>query len=313
MVVLTAVVATAYLALSLRSPAPGRVELAGFSADSTATVGLAGVFPPAGEPALRNPLGIVTDGERLWVAESDAGIVSVFDAHGGRLGSLVIPTVERVHTAYPSVLALAGDRLAVVDNASGRVIVVDAEPPAGDETAEVLVVLGERGEAPERPTAVAYGDGEYLVADAGDRTIKVYGENGEHVRTVVPALDPASTYPGGLALADGRLYVVDSNAGRVVVLDPSSGEQVGVFADRFTLPRAIASGPDGALAVSDAFARAVHLSDASGARYDTIDESTVPQAPLSSPRGVAWLAGDGRVYVTDATLGHVVVFNVRAR
>ena len=51
---------------------PGRVDLTSLSVDSTATVGLAGVFPAEEDDPLANPLGIAWDGEVLYVAASDS-------------------------------------------------------------------------------------------------------------------------------------------------------------------------------------------------------------------------------------------------
>ncbi|MBN2848489.1 MAG: hypothetical protein JXP72_08600, partial [Coriobacteriia bacterium] len=171
MVAILLLVAAAVAAWILLEPAaPGRVRFAELSEDSTATVGLAGVFPAEEEPPLANPLGIAWDGERLFVAESDAGAVRIFDAEGGDLGVIVLPAAGDLPAAYPSVLAIAGERLAIVDNAANRVIVVEAEPA---EAADVLFTLGSGDDAPRQPTAVAYADGEFFVADAGDGTIKV--------------------------------------------------------------------------------------------------------------------------------------------
>jgi DNA-binding beta-propeller fold protein YncE len=306
------VVAAVTLLLSLRSPAaPGRVSLAGLSGDSTTTVGFAGAFPPEGEPLLSNPLGIVWDGERLYVAESDAGVVRVFDESGGNLGTIVLPVAGDATAVYPSVMALADDRLAIVDNASSRVIVIDAAEYDANGTAEVLLTIGSGDDSPVQPTSVAYADGEYFVADAADGLVKVYDAQGALVRSIGEDLRPQLTYVGWMALDERGLIVADSNAGRVLVIDPATGAQRAVFADRYTLPRAVVPLGSTAVAVVDAFERAVSLTDAEGVRTESIDAQSVPQAPLASPRGAAWHAEDARLYVTDATGGRVIVFNVR--
>ena len=63
--------------------------------------------------------------------------------------------------------------------------------------------------------------------------------------------------------------------------------------------------------------RSINLSpqpvvDTDGKEIAVIDNGTVPDVSLSSPRGAAWLAGDERLYVTDAGSGRVFVFNVVA-
>lgn len=317
-----AVVAAIVLALSLMDfTRPGSIEFAELAEGQT--VGLAGVFPPEGEPPLANPLGIVWDGERLYVAESDAGIVRVYDERGGVIGAITIPVAEGVPSAYPAVLAVAGDRLAVVDNAAMRVVVMSADPAAetdagdleaasGASAPAVLFALGEEGDPPRQPTAVTvYGD-EYFVADAADSDIKVYDAGGRFVRSIAGDLSPRLTYVGGMVVDDRGLCVVDSNAGRVLIIDPDTGDEVLECQERFTLPRAIVSLGEGA-AVVDAFARSVSIIDADGALAESIDAGTVPEGSMASPRGVAWVPDPGRLYVTDTASGVVVVFNVQPR
>jgi DNA-binding beta-propeller fold protein YncE len=306
------IVAAAVVAWSLRPGRyPGRVRLAGLSADTTATVGFAGAFPADDEAPLANPLGIAWDGDRLYVAESDAGVIRVFDEAGGRIGSIVLPVAAGAQAVYPSVVAVADERLAIVDTAGNRVIVVDAEP--ADKAAAPLVVLGGDNDAPGQPVSVAYGDGEFYVVDASDSLVKVYDDEGAFVRSIGGSLEPALAFAGGAALLDGRLYVADSNGGRVVVLDARTGDQVRVFEDRYALPRAIVPVSGDTLAVVDTFGHAVYLVGADGVRQDAIDAATVPDGPLGSPRGAAWVDEDGRLYVTDAGAGRVLVYNVRLK
>lgn len=288
---------------------PGRVELKSFPAGSTATVSLAGVFPAEGEEPLANPLGIVTDGTLLYVAESDAGRVRIFDSRGGVEGDIVLPLAEGRTSAYPSSLALVDDdRLAVVDNASSRVIVVSTDPA---DPAEVILTLGLAG-GTGQPTSVAYANGEYFVFDASASAVRVYDEGGALDRTIGDGIEPRLAFAAGMAVVDDALLVADSNGGRVIELDLASGEQRAVFEDRYTLPRALVPLDDGRLAVVDTFDRTAYIADAVGARVDRISAQTVPDGPLASPRGGAWIADDGRLYVTDAGVGRVVVYNVRA-
>lgn len=308
MLVILILVAAGVGAWLLMSPHPGRVPLVTLSEESTSTVGLAGAFPAEDDAPLNNPLGIAWDGERLYVAEADAGAVRIFDSAGGRIGSIVIPPAKGIGSAYPSVLAVAGDRLAVVDNAASRVVIVamDAADPA-----KVLLTLGSGRKAPIQPTAVTYSGGEYFVADAGDQSVKVYDEAGVHIRTLGTTLEPRLGFVGGLAYVGTELVVSDSNAGRVVVIDPHTGEQKSLYRDRFTLPRALVAVDDGVVAVVDTFEGAIYFTGSDGVRRDVIDAATVPDGAPRSPRGASWIADDARLYVTDATAGRVFVYNVR--
>ncbi len=291
----------------LRLP-EGRVQLRDFSAESTATVEFAGMFPAEGDPALANPIGIAWDGSTLFVAESDAGRIALLDSRGGVLGTIGLSAAEGASAVYPSSLALVGeDRIAVVDNAGQRVIVVPASPA---EKAETLLQLGTKKTAPGQPTAVWYAGDEYFVFDAASSAILVYDAEGTYERTLAGDLQPAIAFSTGLFVADGSIHVVDPNGGRVLVLDAGSGVQTLIFGDRYALPRAIVPVGTG-FAVVDTFDRSVYLTDDSGTRIDVIDANTVSDGPLSSPRGAVWLAEEGRLYVTDAGSGRVMVFNVR--
>lgn len=306
LLVMLLVAAAVWFSLSLIPE--GRVRLRDFSEESTATVGFAGVFPADGDPALANPLGIVWDGERLLVAESDAGRISLFDSRGGALGTIGLAPAKGAQAAYPSSLALVDeDRIAVVDNAGQRVIVIAAQPA---ESAEVLLELGSGADAPGQPTSVWYEDGEYFVFDATALAVHVYDAEGVLDRTIAAGLKPPVSFSTGLYVRDDVLYLVDSNGGRVLAVDPVTGEQRNIFADRYALPRAIIPVGTG-VAVVDTFERSVFLTTASGERKDTISSETVSEGAMLSPRGVVWLADDQRLYVTDAGTGRVVVFNVR--
>lgn len=311
-VVMVVIVAAAAAAVWLTlgdATRPGRVDLQSLSEDSTATVGLAGVFPPEDREALANPLGIVTDGEFLYVAESDAGRIRIFDLRGGEVGTIGLPKAKDVTSVYPAALALAGEgRLAVVDNAGARVIVVSTEPA---ENAKILLTLGGKAGSGQ-PTSVAYADGEYFVFDAEASAVRVYDAAGKASRMIGADLEPQISFASGMIGAADTLFITDSNAGRVLAVDGGTGEIRFLFDMRFTLPRALAAmGADG-MAVVDTFDRAVYLTDGEGVRRDAVTAETVPDGPLASPRGVAWDAAGRRLYVTDAGTGRVVVYNVAA-
>jgi DNA-binding beta-propeller fold protein YncE len=284
------------LAPSLTSPA------AAVSAEATPT--LAGRFPAEGRPRLRNPLGVAVSGQRVYVAESDAGVVRVFDLDGSDVASLAVPVVPGAAAAYPADVApLSQGRIAVLDTAGGRVLVLNTA------NGRVLSVVGSADASASlgKPTAVAAAGDELYVADAADRTVKVYGRDGRLERVLGASLRPTLTFPAGMALAGGRLWVSDSNAGRVLAIDPSSGAQVTVLPVPFSLPRGVAAGPAGSVLVADTFARTVSSFDASGTRGFVIGAGT----DLRSPRGVAYSAGAGSAYVADAASGVVLIYRFR--
>ncbi|MDZ4655636.1 MAG: hypothetical protein U1F44_07165 [Coriobacteriia bacterium] len=283
----------------------GSVDLA---PPTSELISFAGVFPAEDEDALSGPLGIAAYGNQLYVAEADAGTVRVFRPNGALVADILVPAQQAGSTAYPSDLAVI-DRgcIAVVENTSQRVLVLDTDP---DAEQPVLFVVGEcDSTSPGHPTAVAYAQGELFVYDGVSHSIWVYSaEDGSLVREIGANLKPALTFVGGLTLDDaGRLYVADTVSGRVIALDGVSGKQLGVLPQTFSLPKGVSAGPDETLMIVDTFACMVTIADRAGDTLDSIGE----ESGLVDPRDAVWISSDERVYVTDASIGRILVFNVR--
>ncbi len=277
--------------------------------DPAVTVNLAGTLPAEGEVPLEKPIGIVMSGNRIFVADSGAGVIRVFDRYGRDKGSIVLPVTDGVDSR-PSAMALADNgRIAVVDSGLGQVVVVAAKPA---EEADVLFALGDatEGTAPVRPVAVAYADDEYYVLGSAETKIRVYDSAGEPVREVDVQADPAVEYPGGLLAADGTILLSDTKSGRVAVFDAETGEAVGAWPDTYTVPRGLAQTDDG-FAIADVLGQAVYVCDAEGVQTHVVNRETVPDATLALPEGVTWDDGKSRLYVTDSAAGIVLVFNIR--
>lgn len=307
MVAIVVIVAAAVgLSFLLKPRHPGAVDLRGPHGD--APFSLAGVFPAEGDEPLANPLGIAYDGEYLYVAESDAGMIQVFDLEGGRVDTIALPVAEGQRSVYPSSVVIAGERLAVVDNAANRVLVIPRRP-AGD--VEVDLVLGEAGEAPVQPTALTYAEGEFFVADGADGAIRVYDDAGQHLRSFdvreQHGLDGPLT---ALAISEGTLYAADYASGRVVAIDASTGDSDDREGPAYALPRTVEPLGDGVLVVVDGLGRAARLIDQQMNELASADADTVPEGPMSAPWGAAWASGDDRLYVTDSGTGRVLVYNL---
>jgi sugar lactone lactonase YvrE len=289
----------------------GSVVLVPAPSESTATITFAGVFPAAEDPALRNPLGIAIIGERVFVSESDAGVVREFAADGGRVRTIALPKADGAAGVYPADLAVVDDdTIAVVDTASSRVLLLSVTEGAGEP---IIVGADAVATAPHQPTAVARLDDGIAVADGGDHVIRVYDATGGYLRSLGDSLTPPLSFVGGMSLVGGRLYVADSNAGRVIMLDPETGAQVGTLPERVKLPRGIGPAGTGRVLVVASFGRTLSLYDAVGrlrAAVTSDTEAFQVDARLVLPNGVAWMAPAGRAYVTDAGDGRIRVYNV---
>ncbi|MDI6843755.1 MAG: hypothetical protein QMC94_05095 [Anaerosomatales bacterium] len=267
---------------------------------------LAGVLPSR-SGKLANPAGLAWDGTRLYVCESDAGQLAVFDARGRRRGSIRIPAAAGAATAYPAaVCALGGGELAVVDTAGSRVVVARA---SDDGTARVVRAIA----SPKvlQPTAVASNGTRLFVADAADGTIKVFDAASSQVATLGADLNPRLTFVTGMAIDESELVVADSNAGRVVVLDSKTGAMLGTLQARFGLPRDVAALGSGRIAVADAFERRIAIF-VDGKETGVIDQASVPGADMAAVRALAWDAGRARLFAADSRTGTVLAVDVPA-
>jgi len=277
--------------------------------DESVRVNLAGVLPAEGEEPLEKPLGIAMDGNRVFVADSGAGAIRIFNRYGRDRGAIVLADPSGAGSA-PAALALTGDgRLAVVDGALGTVVVVKAR---ADEKAEALFELGAAGDEDTavRAISVAYDDGEFYVVGASGMRVMVYDDSGAFVREFGAEADDAQAHPGGLVVADGIVHVSDTKSGRVVMFDADSGEVVGEWPDAYSVPRGMVEVARG-FALVDVLGQAAYVCDAEGARTHIVNAQTVPGAPLILPEQVAWDSLTSRLYITDSAGGSVVVLNVR--
>ncbi len=277
--------------------------------DPGVTVKHAGSFPSAEEGPLDEPFGIAIHGRRVYVAESGTGSIRIFTLHGEPRGRIAMSASEDAN-AVPTAVALTDDgRIAVVDAAGKTVAVFEAED---DESPEILLVLGEGdpSTAPVRPVGVAFSDGEFFVADADGRLVKVFDEGGRFVRALGEDIERPIEYPGGIAVVGDEVFVTDTRSGRVAVLDRIEGGEMREFPDTYTVPRAIT--PAGELFVlTDVLGGAVYVTDVQGVRTHVLDRKTVPGQAVGLPEGAAWTPVKNRVYVTDNLTGYVQVFNVR--
>jgi DNA-binding beta-propeller fold protein YncE len=294
------------------NPGDGSVRLAAAPAGATGLT-FAGTFPAESDAPLLNPLGVAIASNRVFVAESDAGVIREFGDNGRRVRAIALPPADGRRAASPADVAVVDtETLAVVDTASSRVFLVSLAEDAGEPS-----VLGaaDPATAPKQPISVALLADGIAVADGRDHDIKVYDTTGTYLRTLGASLEPPLTFPGGMALVSGRLYVADSNAGRVLALDPETGAQVGALAEPLKLPRGVAAVDGGRLVVASTFGRSLSLFDAVGALSSTVDARTAgidPAGLLALPRGAAWMASTARVYVSDAGTGRIRVYNLAA-
>jgi sugar lactone lactonase YvrE len=300
----------AYLLLGGReATSPPRAEV---SSETTGTAVLVDAFPGASEDRLANPLGIAGSEGTLYVAESDAGAIRVFDEGGEGVGAIVVPPADGFDSAYPVSVALVGeDAIAVVDTVGQRVVLLSTDLERDDPLLNVVGCL-DPSTIPVQPTAVAADDRVVLVADAATGTIRRYTHTGECVDEIGGDFEPPLTFAGGMVLGSDRIWVSDSNSARVLMLDSSDGTLLGTLQGELQLPRGLALDEGGSsVYVADRFAGTVEVFDLAGTFLQSVEslgsrESAV-EIPLGMPNDVLWDDESRRLYVVDPTSGRVLV------
>ena len=200
-------------------------------------------------------------------------------------------------------------RLLVTDTTLGVLLRFDRKERKMD-------VFGTTGAVPFKlPLGIGLAeDGTIYVADAGQQKVialdeegsllKVYGKAGELTNPTDVAVSP-----------DGKLlYVSDSKAHRIVVLDRQTGETVETFGKRgngegeFAWPTSLVFDREGNLYVVDQINSRLVVFDSSGEVLDEFGQLGVGFGSFVRPKDVA-VDDDGWVYVTDAAFNNAQIFD----
>ncbi len=154
------------------------------------------------DPAFLKPAAAARAGGRVYVADSKANAVLVFDPDGKLLKRSSTPLKE------PGALACGGGRVYVADSGNSRIAVLDAD-------ASLLWTFAAGGQLDE-PRGVAFGpDSRVYVSNTGNSRVEVYNSDGIFLYGF-PVRGP-----GGVKLAPGRIAV--DGAGFIYVSYPDQG------------------------------------------------------------------------------------------
>ena len=163
-------------------------EIAPFAGNGRETIG----DGPAALAAFAQPSGLATDGKSLFVADSEGSAIRRVPLAGGRVETLVGAADA------PNCLFHFGDK--------------DGQGPLG---AKLQHALG-----------VAFHDGKVWVADTYNSKLRTLDPATLEVKTVLGGEEkdgwltgPLLNEPAGLSFAAGKLYVADTNAHRIRVVD----------------------------------------------------------------------------------------------
>ncbi len=202
------------------------------------------------------PVGVAVspDGERIYVAESGGERkVHVFDRKGERLFTMA--TADTLAERTPVYVEVDGQgRIFVSDRRQHTVFLFD---PEGNPLGQMAPPPGETFWA---PLGIALGPERIYLTDItrGMHRVLVYTQDGQFVQAFgTEGKDPGQFwYPNGIEVdPEGRIYVTDSNNGRLQVFD-ASGELLYRLGG-FNLPRGTAMDDQQRLYVVDAVGQRV--------------------------------------------------------
>ena len=264
------------------------------------------------------PVGIAVtpSGDRIYVAETGGDkVVRIFDAGGRDLGTMEPPaTTGAEHVPVYVAIDPLTSEVYVTDRPTGSVYVYDRDGAYQREYRPEAVAEG------WQPVGIGFDkDGNVYVSDWADenQAIKKFDRAGTLVLTYGES--EKLSYPNGVVVAsDGRLYVTDSNNGRLLVYAPT-GELVskvgrGAGAGNLGLPRGLAADGQGRLFVVDSSGNGVLV-------YRTLVEGErqpehlgffgghgIEDGKFSFPIGIA-VDDRGRVYVSDTANGRIQIWS----
>ena len=179
-----------------------------------------------GAGSLKRPTGLVRDARRgrIYVADTHAHDVKVFDDAGQLLEVLGRRGENEGELNFPTHLAFGGDRLYVADSMNARVQVFD-------EQGRGAGVIGRRGLFVgnlTRPKGVAVdGSGNVYVVESFHDNLLVFDRTGNFLMPIGgTGKDVGKFYlPSGVwSDARGRIYVADMFNGRVVIFQFLGGD-----------------------------------------------------------------------------------------
>jgi DNA-binding beta-propeller fold protein YncE len=205
----------------------------------------------------------------------------------------------------PVAVALAGDRVFVVDTAMGWVI-----GGKRDGGSSVRLKLPD-GFLPVALAATPDGD-LILVADRDSGVVIAFEPKGAlHGEVVAAGL---VQHTGGIAVcANGDVVMTDANAGQVIRVRPGGPEiarsgSSGTGDGEFNTPTAVVEAPDGTIWVLDTFNFRVQQLDSELQYLSQFGQHGDGSGHFALAKGLA-VDPDGHIYVSDARFDAVQVFD----
>lgn len=181
-----------------------------------------------GKGLLKRPTGVAFDSlqNHLYVADTYAHDIKVFDAEGHLLNTLGQRGEGKEEFNFPTYLALSQGELYVVDTMGARVLVIDV---ASGETKRIVGQRGTNVGNLVRPKGVAVdSEGNTYVVESYYDHLLVYNKRGEFLLPIGgTGREPGKFFlPSGVWIdSKDRVYVADMFNGRISVFQFLGGGQ----------------------------------------------------------------------------------------
>jgi DNA-binding beta-propeller fold protein YncE len=266
---------------------------------------------------VNRPVGIAVSpsGDRIYVAQTKGDrSIAILDGGGTILGTAQ-PPAETGAEHVPVYVAIdpLTEEVYVSDRPAAAIYIYDRDGRFQREFAPASPRLG------WQPLGLAFDKaGNLYVSDlGGSQEIVVFDRAGEVVRTF--GGDAGLNYPNGIAVdAQGRVYVTDSNNGRLLVFDEtgSIAGRVGrgTSAGQLGLPRGAATDERGRVFVVDTTGNALLVyrvldgDDRAPEYLGVVGGQGIGDGQFIYPNGAATDAR-GRVYVADTMNDRIQVWS----
>jgi DNA-binding beta-propeller fold protein YncE len=254
-------------------------------------------------------------GDLIYVTDTAGRVVRIYDGGGTEVGTMAAPP-DAVGDFVPTYIAIdpLTSEVYVTDRATGEIFIYDSAGRYQRTFAAAEPIVG------WQPLGIAFSkDGDLYVTDLGGAspTVRHFDRTAALVETLGAA--DGLDFPNGVAVGgDGRVWVTDSNNGRLFIFAPDGTVVAkagrGMGSGSLGLPRGVAIDDQGRAFVVDSTGQGVVVyrgpaeGDARPEYLGSFGAHGIGNGEFSYPMGGA-VDGRGRVYIADTANGRVQVWS----
>jgi DNA-binding beta-propeller fold protein YncE len=258
---------------------------------------------------LVSPSAVVGNEDKIYVADGAGSLVHIFGL-ADRSYEQFSRIGKDATLLMPVGLAVASDRIYVVDSVLGEVCVFD-------KRGKYLGSFG--GELLKRPSGIAYYEAadKLFVADTGGHVVKVFDKSGDLLKTIGRrgVKEGEFNFPTHLCVdGAGKLYVSDTLNYRVQIFSPD-GKFLRMFGEHgdgpgyFAHPSGIAADSQGHIYVADRQFENIQIFDGEGQLLMGWGSEGGGPGEFWLPAGI-FVDNNNRIYVADSFNKRVQVFEL---